>query len=45
MVDSFRVLAISSQWSLDIALKWLGLYRHSRPEILLAFDDDAVTSF
>src|SRR3984885_6593945 len=40
--DSFAFLAIGIQRLLDIALEWLGLYRHSRPEILLAFDNHAV---
>src|ERR1700730_1618983 len=40
--DSFALLAIGIQRLLDIVLEWLGLYRHSRPEILLAFDNHAV---
>ena len=34
---------LDSQRSLDVALKWLGSHRHSRLEILLAFDNHAVT--
>jgi hypothetical protein len=40
--DSFALLAMGIQRLLDVVLEWLGLYRHSRPEILLAFDNHAL---
>src|SRR5271156_3049640 len=42
IIPSLCALGLNLEQSLNVALEWLGLYRHSRPEILLTFDNHAV---